>query len=764
MGAGGCGKTRLALHIARTLLGQLADGVWLVELVLLREPSLVAQAVAQAMGLHESLSQSPLDSLLRYVQPKQMLLVLDNCEHLRDACASLAQSLLLRAPQLHILVTSREPLAVDGEIAYYVSPLAVPPADAPASELSQYDAVRLFVERAQAALPAFALTSANAAVAGDICRRLDGIPLAIELASAHVRVLTLEQILTRLEDRFSLLISDKRHGHVPHHRTLRAAMDWSYALLPPAEQTLLRRLAVFVAGFSLEMVESACADESLDQSQILSLLSSLVDKSLVVAETLTRSQARYRLLETIREYALEKLNEAQETSQMRDRHLDRFVVHCEEIEPKMRSAYQQLWMNWLESELDNLRAALGWSLETGRIDAGLRLANAISEFWWFYGHQREGRAWFERLLSEPAPNVPILVRASAYSTVTHFSWQMGDHAASRAQAEEAISLVEQAGDEAWFVRSFSMLSLSNTLRAKGDYAAAFAMGQQSLQIMREAGFAVAEPIAIQAINAIALGNYDQGRSLLNEALALARAQGMTHRFAGILKLLGDLMRLEGAHAEAQATYQQSLAIYRALNTKTDEASVLCSLAHVHLQLGETERAASLLNESMLVQRTRANERGMAECLLGFGALAIQRGSPALAVRLLTAAATWSAESILDTYPERVLYERSLAAAQVELTEKGFAKEQHLGRTLPIEQAVELALSNLAGKPDSGPMMALTAREREIAALIAEGNSNGEIAEALVLSKRTVEKHIANILAKLGFTTRAQIVRWVMEEG
>jgi predicted ATPase/DNA-binding CsgD family transcriptional regulator len=764
-GAGGCGKTRLALHTASALSEEFSDGVWLVDLVMLREPSLVPQLVAHTLGIHEVLNQSLLDSLLRFVQSKHMLVILDNCEHLSDACAALAQSLLSHAPRLHILTTSREPLAVEGETTYYVTPLTVPPDELLVEEGMHYDAVKLFVERTRAALRGFALTAENAAVVSQICRRLDGIPLAIELASARVRILSLDQIAARLGDRFSLLVSDKRGGQVPHHQTLRATMDWSYALLTPAEQTLLRRLAVFGAGFSLDMVESICSDQSLDQSQILSLLSSLIDKSLVVAETLTRAQAHYRLLETVREYALEKLNEAGETAQMRDRHLEQFVARAEEIEPKLAGAYQQLWMNWLESDLDNLRAALGWSQESGRIEAGLRLANAISEFWWFYGHQREGRVWYERLLALASDEVPVLVQASANSTVTHFSWQMGDHDASKAQAEAAIAMADQAGEMGRFIRSFSMLSLSLNLRAIGEYAAAFDVGQQSLEIMREVGHSIAEPLAIQGINAMALGKYDLGRSLLDESLTLTLEQGNTHRAAGILKVLGDLMRREGDYTEAQSMYQRSLSIYRELDTRSDAASVLCSLAHTHLQLSEIEQAAGLLHESLALQRGEFNERGLAECLLGFGALAAAQGAYALAVRLLTAASTWSAESILNTYPgERMVYEKSLATAQSKLAERVFLEVQYEGRTLTIDQGIELAESTLpeAMPPQQASRDGLTTREREIAALIAQGRSNGEIADALVLSKRTVEKHIANILSKLELSNRAQVVRWAME--
>lgn len=767
-GTAGCGKSRLALHVAGDVSSQYQDGVYWVELARLTDATLVVQAVARAVNVVEQPGRSLIDGLLAVLGDKHLLLVLDNCEHLLSACAQLVES-LLTLPDLHILTTSRTPIGVTGEMLYPVLPLALPPVTLLSNELHQYDAIRLFVDRARATLPKFELTPENAPIVATICHHLDGIPLAIELASARVNVLTVSEIAARLNDRFALLAAATHLIH-SHHRTLHAALDWSYDLLSPQERILLQRLAVFAGGFTLETAESVCVGGAIERGQLLDLLSSLVDKSLVMAETLIGTQARYRLLESIHEYAQEKLRASGETALLRDRHLALFVTHAEEIEPKLRSAYEQLWANWLESELANLRAALQWSLESGRIAAGLRLANAISEFWWFYGYQSEGRAWFERLLAEANEDVPLLLRAQASSIVTHFSWQMGDHDASEAQAKAAIALTEAAGEEGNFFYAFAMMSLANNLRVKGEYEAAFDMGQQSVELMRKVGYGLAEPLSIQGINAIALGEYELGRNLLTEALSSIREQGNTHRVASILKILGDLARAEGDYADAQSLYEESLSIYRELDTPSDMASVLCSLAHTKLHLGKSERGYEFLNESLSLQRAAGNERGKAECLLGFGALAIGRGLPVQGVRLLTAAVTWAAESLLNTYPgERVTYEKSLAAAQTALTERAFTEAQREGRTLTIEQAIELALSmplsaDATQAENHERVHPLTPREREVAALIAQGRSNGEIAAELVLSKRTVEKHIANILGKLTLTNRSQIVRWAIENG
>jgi non-specific serine/threonine protein kinase len=530
---------------------------------------------------------------------------------------------------------------------------------------------------------------------------------------------------------------------------------------------------LFAAGFTLSTAEAVCAWGNIQRDEVLDLLTSLVNKSLVVAETLQGSEARYHLLETIREYALEKLTESGEAVQMRDRHLDVFVARAEEIEPKLRSPYQRLWMTWLESELGNLRAALAWSLESDRIEAGLRLANAISEFWYFRGYQREGQTWFQRLLDRAGEDVPVLLRAEATSIVTHSSWQVGDHALGKAQAEAGLALAEQAGEQGRFALVSSIVGLANNLRATGDYAAAFDIGQRYIEVIRgwNNPHLMAEFLIIHGISAIAVGEHDRGRQLFDEGVTLIRAlSGKTHRAAEVLKIIGDMARRELAYAEARQLYEQSLSIYRELDATLDAAGVLIGLAHCDQHLGQAERAYTRLNESLAVQRVQGNERGIAECLLGFGALAALRGLPAQAVQLLTAAVTWAAESILDAFPgERRAYQEALAAAQSQLTEQEFTQAKSEGRLLTIDQAIELALAlplrgKMAPTKAQGEIGGLSARECEVVILIARGKSNSEIAAELVLSKRTVEKHIGRILSKLDLANRAEIVRWAIEHG
>jgi predicted ATPase/DNA-binding CsgD family transcriptional regulator len=751
---------------------------------MLREPSLLPQFVAQALGIHEASNQTVLDSLLHFVRPRRLLLLLDNCEHLSDVCATLTQSLLLQSPQLHILATSRELLGVPGEISYYVSPLSLPPDFQgrshhrtenahPIDKLMGYEAIRLFVERTQAILPDFRLAPNNAAAVTDICGRLDGIPLAIELASARVRILSPEQIAIRLADRFSLLVSGQRtEGQVPHHHTLRAAVDWSYALLTSNEQTLLRHLAVFVAGFSLDMVEAICADDALAPPQVLNLLSSLVDKSLVVAETLVGSQARYRLLETIREYALEKLNEAGETVQLHDRHLDLFVSRAEETAPKLTGPHQQMWFHWLETEHDNIRAALAWALERGRIEAGMRLAAALYQFWAVRNYWQEGLDWFERLFTQADDTIPVTVHVYACTYAAFLAEWRGNSQLAIKYGRRGVELGEVAGEENKPMLGFALGGLASAMRVAGDYETMFAVQEQFIQLFRELGdaysYELGMGVMVQGQAALWFGKLDMAHTLLNEAFKLARESDDPYRIAMTLNYLGDLARIERKVALARTHYEKSAAILRNLEAERDLAATLQNLGHACLHLGDSERAHALFQESITIQQAQQNRDGTAECLIGFAALAVAHGLPAAGARLLAAiiAAGWDPHA-REWPATRMEYEQTLNIARTQLTTAVFQAEQAAGTALSLEQAVALARqlplqqNTRAAREKLG---AITRRELEVAALIGQGKSNSEIAAELVLSKRTVEKHIANILSKLSFTSRAQIVRWAIENG
>ena len=788
-GPGGCGKTRLAIQIVSEVGNAYPGGVWLVELASLHEPALVPQFVAQTLGIRPSPDLSPLELLLNFIDMKQMLLVLDNCEHLADACASLAQELLSQAPQLRILATSREALAIAGESIYPVSGLAYPPVTRGAEgdeqksidslELMNFDAVNLLVERVRAISPQFRITPENALAVIEVCKHLDGMPLALELASARLNVLTIQEVANRLNDRFTLLTAEARRGVDPRHHTLRAAIDWSYDLLDTREQALLRRMAVFNAGCTLNMLEAYYEGELLQEELIINLISSLVNKSLVVAETTGRAQIRYRLLETIRQYLLEKLDQAGETEAWRDRHLNLFLARAEEAMPKLGGTYQQLWLNWLDDEHDNLRAALAWALESekgsqqeiARLESGLRMASALMLYWGIRGSYQEGLEWSRRLLARADDRIFLDVRVNAIVYASFLAMFLGDGPLSLKYGREAVALTEAAGSEEKPIMTFALAGLASGEKTAGNYPAAFSTGERVLQLYRESGPRLHLGMALLSQGEIALcmGNYAIARERWNESLAQSQKDQDSFRIAYSLNYLGDLARMEQNYAEAVAKYLQSEALLRELNTQGYLASILSNLGFAFLHLGEIELARAKFRESMTIYQDAQNRRGMIDDLVGFAATAIRSGLPAAGVQLLAAAAAISGLPATSTWPPTQMeFKRYLDLARAKLTNRDFLAEQEAGRVMSLEQAVryaqQLQLQPVLEQQAGANLGGLTEREREVATLIASGKTNREIAQELVLSKRTIEKHAANILSKLGLTSRAQIVRWAIEKG
>jgi len=777
-GAGGSGKTRLAVQTARALNETFTDGVWLVDLAPLHEPELVPQLVALALGLRPTPDLPLLEMLLAFVRSQQLLLILDNCEHLSEACAQLAQELLSLAPELRILATSNQPLAIAGESIYPVTGLAwptlSPELEVRPHELVRYPAVHLFVERAKAVSSDFDLTPENARSTVEICRRLDGLPLALELASSRINVLTVHEIAARLDDRFTLLISAEPGRSEARHHTLRAVIDWSYSLLPVDQQFLLGRLALFQAGCTLDMVEAICAGEVIPTEPILDRISSLVRKSFVVADTIGRTQARYRLLETIREYLLEKLEETGELVRLHDRHLDLFLDRAEEAAPKLNDTYQQLWLNWLEGEHDNLRAALAWSLESGRIEEGLRIATALVRFWEIRGYVQEGLSWFERFFTRADETTSLVVHANALAYASFLAMFLGDAPTTMAYGRKAVALAEAAGDEGSGVLTIALAGLASAARVAGDDRTAVALGERLIQRLRESPgqpFLLGMALLGHGGVAIELGDYDTARASLNESLVIAREAGDSFRIAHALNSIGDLARCEQRYEDAQTAYENSVAHLREVGAQHDLASVLHNLGHACLHLGDVERGLALFYESMALQQALQNLAGIAECLIGFAAIAFLRGLPADSARLLGAADTVGGQRTRTAsvwQVTRMEYEHYLDLVNASLTEVEFRTEQAAGRAMTLEQAVEYA-QNLSLKPEAAPAVGvasdgLTGREREIAALIGQGKTNGEIATELVLSKRTVETHVRHILSKLGLTSRAQIILWAIDRG
>ncbi len=655
-------------------------------------------------------------------------------------------------------------------MVYPLNGLAYPQAElagaASLEQLQQYDALQLLSVRVQRYVPEFAFTQENRAAAIRICRRLDGMPLALELASARCSVLTLEQIADRLDDRFSLLASRQEGFLQARHSSLRAAIDWSYELLSAPEQALLRRLSVFAAGCGLASVEAVCTGEGVDEGEILDLLAALADKSLLTAQTLGRSEARYSLLETIRQYAREKLEACGEATRLRERHLEHTLKMMEDAERKLTGPYQQLWLGWLDGEYSEVRAAISWSLESGRIEAGLRIAVAIYQYWVIRDYAEEGLAWLEQLIPNAGDGVPPAVLANALAYAAFLAGFRGNTEVQIKYGRQAAEMAEMAGEAGKPALRWALAAQAYASRAAGDFASEMALDERVIQLTRQSGdaYQLGLILSLGSFAAMALGEYTRAQEMLEESLPLLRQAGNPYRIAMALNFYGDLKRCQGQYHAAQAAYEESISLLREIAAVRDQASVLHNLGYTCLHLGDPESARALFDESLALQMAQANRSGAAESLAGFAALAVENGDFAAGRRLIAAAQAASGERALTAWAAtRLEYEHTLRLLQAGLTQQEFEAQGAAGRLLSLEGAAALARGvTLPAKQATSE--GLTRREREVVQMVAQGKSNGEIAAALVVSKRTVEKHIAHILDKLGATNRSQMVIWAVENG
>ncbi len=606
-GTGGAGKTRLALQVAAEVIEEYPGGVWLIDLAPLTDPALLPQAVASVLGIGEEGGERTLvQTLTDALRPKSVLLVWDNCEHLILACARLAETLLRACPGLRLLATSREALEVGGESVLAVSSLALPPGPsaggraATAEAVAGCDSVRLFVDRAAAALPAFRLSDANAAAVAQVCARLDGIPLALELAAARVRVLTPEQIAARLDDRFRLLAGGSRTA-LPRQQTLRALIDWSYDLLPPPEQALLRRLSVFAGGWPLEAAEAVCVGEDVEDWEVLDLLSRLVAKSLVVVEPPEAGRVRYRLLENLRSYARERLAETGEGGALAGRHADWFLAFAEEAEPRLSGPEQASWLDRLERDHDNLRAALAFSHDdAGGVEAGLRLAGSLWKFWWMRGYFSEGRAYLGRALALRGDSAPSL-RAKALSRMGILAEAQGDYAAATASYEEGLGIHRGLGDTL-SVASI-LTNLGNVASSQEDWASAQDYYEQSLVVFRAQADEKRTAILLMNVGIVATHRqeYAEAHSLYEESLEIFRRRQDLGPLSSVLLNLGDLACNQKEYASARAYLFEGLKIAEKIGEKECIASILTTLGYTAWPLGQYEQAAKLFGAAAAIR-------------------------------------------------------------------------------------------------------------------------------------------------------------------
>jgi non-specific serine/threonine protein kinase len=689
-GTGGGGKTRLALALAAQVQAGFADGVWLVELAPLADPALVPRAAASVLGVRELHDRPLLGTLIDALRARHLLLLLDNCEHVVDAAARLASAVVRACPRVAFLATSREALAVAGEAVYPVPSLAVPDLSGlPAPDsLRGYGAVRLFCDRARAVRPGFALGEQNARAVAQICCRLDGIPLAIELAAARVKFLTAEQIADRLDDRFRLLAAGDRTA-LPRHRTLRGLIDWSYDLLPGEERALFRRLAVFAGGFTLEAAEGVCAGGAIAEHAVIGLLSQLVDKSLVVADE-QGGAARYRLLETVRQYAWDRLAEAGEAEAVRDRHRDWYVGFAERTEALP---------DRLGTERDNLRAALEWSLaDEGGVEAGLRLAGALWWFWFAWGYLAEGRQWLEATLARaPASErASPALRARALLGAGHLARFQGDWPGARSYCERSLTLFEATGDRSGV--GYALHGLGVLAQLDGDYGQARALVERSVTRFRESGNQAGIRDGLWHLGLVARleGDYARARDIYEENLTLCRSSGDGRGVAKALVQMGLLaLRIERDSTRAGALCGESLVISREIGDKPGAGYALARLGNLAQSAGDHARARALYQESLECFREVMDKRQLATCLGFCGNLAVRGGLPPRGARLLGAAAALDPlyRTSLDPV-ERAECDAGLAAARVVLGDDAFADAWADGRAMPLAQAIALATEDV----------------------------------------------------------------------
>jgi predicted ATPase/DNA-binding SARP family transcriptional activator len=643
-GVGGAGKTRLALEAAAHAVPLRPDGVFFVDFSGLGDPSLVAAQVASALGLGDQSAST----VAAHLRDADLLLVLDNCEHLRESCADLVRTLLGGCPRLQALVTSRELLGVPGEVDYPVPPLALPGADAGAERLRSSDAVRLLLARAREARPHLPDDDELLATAGRICRDLDGLPLAIELAAARAKALSLDEIATRLADRFRFLVSWRRLA-TARHSTLLEAMDWSYELLAEEERTVLAGLSVFSGGFTLPAVVGVCLDG--DDGRAIELVARLVDASLVVADE-REGEMRYRLLETVRQYAGGRLVASGEDSAAQRRHAEWYLALAEQAAPELSGEQQAQWFGVLEVEHDNLRAALDHLAEADESELLLRLTIALTRFWYVRGHLVEASARLRQSLAPGGEQTPEL-RRRALTAAASLALLQGDYEASTAFAEESLDVARRAGEPHHVANALSNLG---------------------------------------AI-VLAAGDHSRAEALLEEAVALARTAGDERVAAMAINNLGDLALTVGDYERAEPLFEESLALLRSRGDTANVARSLFNLGAVALELGRVDHADERLRESLTLAEQTGDKEDIAWCLEGFAGLAAAASAGKRAALLLGAAGALLDEMGADFKPfERQLHDATRDEALRLCGERGFAAAVQEGASMSLADAVAAALS------------------------------------------------------------------------
>ena len=771
-GAGGAGKTRLGLQVAAGLADGAGDGVWFADLALLGDPDLVAVTVADVLGVRQEPGRPVLDTLVGAVGGRGLLLLLDNCEHVIGACAKLADALLRGCPNLTLLATSREPLGVDGERIYRVPSMRTPADGDDTAVIQASEAVRLFTDRAEQHGVRLVWNGETASVIGRVCRRLDGIPLAVELAAARLRVMPMAELDARLDQRFTLLTGGSRAAP-PRQQTLRAMVDWSWELLTGAEQTVLARLSVFAGGFDLTAAEAVAAGEDMLPGGVVAHLGALVDKNLVQFGDTGTGPARYRLLETVRQYAAGRLDTQGLATADRARiaHRDYYLALAEAAAPRLVEGDQAAWLDRLDAELGNLRAAISLSLTQADSEPGLRLAASLRVYWRARGHAAEGADVLRALLDAPAAQRPTLPRARALAAAANLFQQMGSYAIAGDYCQEAQVIARAAGDS-YLIGELLYLQAWILLR-QGQRDVAMPLIEQGLSLARRLG----EPhltgflLTARAHATYAAGDHAGAARDVAEALPLFRQAGDRQHMGTILGNLGNYELSAGDLGAARRHLAEALDIFRALNHRDGIAYQTLNLGLAEYLSGSPGAAEALFAESLDLTRRMGMKALMAYALIGLAMAGHDGADPGWSARLHGAADQALADlgRVLDPLEGR-LADLDHQRLRAEMGDEAFEAEYAAGRALDMAHVLATlgrtdtvaGSTQVAGSGEATSV--LTRRELDVLKLVAQGLSNPDIAQQLVLSEHTIHRHLANILRKLNLSSRAAAAAWGVRTG
>jgi predicted ATPase/DNA-binding CsgD family transcriptional regulator len=771
-GAGGAGKTRLGLQVAAGLLDGTEDGVWFADLAPLADPDLVAATVADVLGLRREPGRPVLYTLVEGVGSRYLMVLLDNCEHLIGAGAKLADTLLRSCPNVALLATSREPLGIDGERVYRVPPMRTPADGDDPDTIRSSEAVRLFTDRAERRGVTLAWDQEAASVIGRICRRLDGIPLAIELAAARLGMVSASELEARLDERFAILTGGSRAA-LPRQQTLRAMVDWSWELLTGPERAVLARLSTFAGGFGLAAAEAVAADPEVPAAQVPGHLGALVDKSLVQFGDTGAGPGRYRLLETVRQYAAEQLDALGPAAAHAARiaHRDYYLALAEAAAPHLVGPGQAEWMDRLDAEPGNLRAAIAVSLTQPDPEPGLRLATSLRVYWTARGHAAEGTDALRPLLDAPAAQAGTPLRARALAAAANFLKQTGGYAIAEDYCQEALAIARAAGDDDLVAEL--LCEEAWVLLHQGQPGPALPLIEQGLDLARrlQEHHLTARLTSARAYTRNAEGDPAGSARDVAEALRLFRQAGDRLQVGVSLINLSDYEMSAGDLEAARRHLAESLDIARALSNRIGAMYATFNLGLTEYLSGSPAKAEALFAESLDMARRTGMKAMVAYALIGLALAGRGGADPGWSARLHGAADQVLADLSHALEPvERRLADLDRERLRAAMGAEAFDAEYAVGRRLDLAQVVAAlgrqdAADGQAGVPASDAAAAmLTPRELDVLKLVAQGLSNADIAQRLVLSEHTVHRHLANILRKLNLSSRAAAAAWGVRTG